>query len=407
MSRSRLRIALFVALLGGAAVPRVWAGSEAETATRIRRVEEGLLPSIAALVKNQDVKPATIADRMKALGVPGASVAVIDGGKVAWAKGYGVREAGKPDPVTPETLFQAASISKPVTALAALKLVQDRKLDLDADVNTVLKSWKVPDSPHLAREKVTLRRLLSHSAGFADRFGFPGYPVGVPRPSLPQVLDGQPPANTAPKAVRVADVPGVKFRYSGGGYVVVQLMIEDVTGRPFAPVLRETVLDPLGMDRSTFEQPLPDNRAGEAATGHYAGLQKLVKGPTVKGRWHVYPEQAPAGLWTTPTDLARFAIEIQKAHAGESDKVLSKPMADAMLTPQPGGWGLGFGLGGEGDAARFDHSGSNEGFICLLVAFKGSGRGAVIMTNSSSGFPLCMEILKSIAAEYRWPAVTP
>jgi CubicO group peptidase (beta-lactamase class C family) len=344
---------------------------------------------------------------MKQLGVPGVSVVVIDDGRIAWAKGYGVREAGRPDPVTPDTLFQAASISKPLAAAAALRLVREGKLSLDGDVNESLKAWKIPDSPFLAIDKVTLRRLLSHTAGFGDRFGFPGYAPGAALPTLPQILDGLPPAVTAPKAVRLDAKPGERFRYSGGGYCIVQLLIEETSAQPFARHMREKVLGPLGMERSTYEQPLPPSLAPHAATGHRAGLRRLLLGEKVKGGWRVYPEQAAAGLWTTPTDLARFAIAVQRAHAGSPESVLSKASVEEMLTPQVGGWGLGLSLGGRGESALFRHGGSNEGFKCVLFAFKETGRGAVIMTNSDNGGTLGTELLQSIAAEYKWPKLNP
>jgi CubicO group peptidase (beta-lactamase class C family) len=374
--------------------------SPADVEARIRRVEANLRPIVRGTAS---ADPKTLAGRMKALGVPGVSVAVIDGGEVAWARGYGVKEVGDDDPVTPETLFQAASISKPVAAVAALRLVERGALDLDADVNESLTGWKVPEAAKFPDAKVTLRRLLSHSAGFGDRFGFPGYEAGATMPTLPQILDGLPPANTAPRAVRIEHEPGVAFRYSGGGYCVVQMLIEEATGRPFAEHVADDVLGPTGMERSTFVQPLPEDRAKEAAAGHYGGLAMLAKGRAkVKGRWHVYPEQAAAGLWTTPTDLARLAIAIQRADAGAPGAVLGPEMADAMLTPQRGGWGLGVGLSGEGTAAGFNHGGSNEGFICMLVAVRGCGQGAVVMTNSSSGGEIAMELLHAIAAEYDW-----
>ena len=261
----------------------------------------------------------------------------------------------------------------------------------------------------LAIEKVTLRRLLSHTAGFGDGFGFPGYAQGDPLPTLPQILDGLPPAVTAPKAVRLNARPGERFRYSGGGYCVVQLLIEEATGQPFARHIREVILDPLAMEHSTFEQPLPQRLAPSAASGHRSGLGRIVRGEKIKGGSHVYPELAAAGLWTTPTDLARFAIAIQRAHAGAPKAILSRATAEEMLTPQGkvGGWGLGLDLGGRGEAAQFRHGGGNEGFKCALFAFKESGRGAVIMTNSDNGVALGMELLRSIAAEYGWPKLNP
>jgi len=335
---------------------------------------------------------------MKFYDTPGISIAVIDNGRIAWVRGYGVRETGRSGPITPETLFQAASISKPVAAMAALRLVQQGKLDLDEDVNRKLISWKVPENEFTNGKKVTPRGLLSHSAGLTVH-GFAGYAADVPAPTLLQLLDGENPANSKP--IRV-DIPvGTKYRYAGGGYEVMQQLLLDVTGKEFPLFMRDTVLKRLGMNRSTYAQPLPKHLRSNVAVGHKSNGEK------VKGNWHIYPEMAAAGLWTTPIDLARFAIEIQRSAAGKSNRVLSRNMTKQMLTPQVGGFGLGFGLAGKGSATRFSHGGANEGYRCILVAFKNTGQGAVIMTNSDRGSALTEEVLRSIATEYGWPDYLP
>jgi CubicO group peptidase (beta-lactamase class C family) len=242
-------------------------------------------------------------------------------------------EAGSDKPVNAETLFQAASISKPVAAMAALALVGRGKLALDEDVNRKLVSWKVPENDFTKEEKVTLRRLLSHSAGLTVH-GFPGYAADEPVPTLRAVLDGAKPANT--KAILPDMTPGSSWRYSGGGYCVVQQLLMDVTGKPFPLLLQEMVLGPLGMNHSSYEQPLPSAKCGLAAVGHTS------TGQPIKGKWHIYPEMAAAGLWTTPSDLARFAIELQKCRIGKSKRVLSTRMAQQMLTAQIGDAGLAF-----------------------------------------------------------------
>lgn len=362
---------------------------------RIRRVENGLLPAI--VIKGQSISGMKLADRMRFYKTPGVSIAVINNGAIEWAKGYGIREAGGNDPVTAETLFQAASISKPVAAMGALRLVEQGKLSLDEDVNRKLVSWKVPDSEFTKEKKVTLRGLLSHSAGLTVH-GFAGYAADATAPTLLQVLNGQTPANSA--AIRVDLAPGAKWRYSGGGFTILQQLIIDITGKPFPQFMQETALRPLGMTHSTYEQPLPKNLWAQAASGH------LPKGEMAKGNWHVYPEMAAAGLWTTPSDLARFAIELQKSRAGKSNKVLSQQMTTQMLTPQIGEWGLGLAVQGTGRAARFSHGGSNEGFRCQLIAYTDSGQGAVVMTNSDNGGGLAQEILLAVAKEYGWPEYT-
>ncbi|MBL8986528.1 MAG: serine hydrolase [Gemmatimonadetes bacterium] len=340
----------------------------------------------------------TISDRMAHHHVPGVSIAVVDSGRIVWARGYGVKETGGTDSVTAETLFQAASISKPVGATAMLRLVEEGKLDLDRPVNDFLTSWKVPDNKFTAKEKVTLRRIASHNAGLTVH-GFPGYAAGDSIPSVVDVLDGRKPANTGP--VRVDTLPGAIWRYSGGGTTVMQLAVMDVTGEPYAAVVKRLVLDPIGMTRSSYEQPLAAALRGQEAAGHKAD------GRLVPGRWHTYPEQGAAGLWTTPTDLLKWAMAITDARAGRSTAVLSQAMATQMLTVQKAPAGLGPMLEGSGRAFHFGHGGANEGFRCEVIYFPELGRGAAVMTNGDNGGTLAREILLAIAAQYQWPEYGP
>jgi CubicO group peptidase (beta-lactamase class C family) len=366
--------------------------ASASVEERIKRVEAGLLPRV--VIKGQPLPKANVRERMNYYAVPGVSVAVINNGAIEWARSYGTTEAGSNRPVVIETLFQAASISKPVAAVGALYLVDKGKLKLDEDVNLKLTSWKVPENEFTKEKKVTLRALLTHSAGTTVH-GFRGYASDEAVPALVELLDGKKPANSG--AIRVDIVPGTKWRYSGGGTSVSQQLVMDVTRKPFAQFMKETVLDRIGMKNSTYEQPLPNQWRERAATGH------RQTGEIVKGKWHTYPEQAAAGLWTTPSDLARFAIELQKSRAGKSNKVLSKAMTENMLKRQFENWGLGISVGGSGRASTFSHGGSNEGFRCQLFAYAETGQGAVVMTNSDNGSPLANEILRAIAAEYGWP----
>src|SRR5580704_8282101 len=361
---------------------------------RIRRIQDRIPP--ATLVKGDPVPTAKLADRMAALHVPGVSIAFIHDGKIEWARGFGVTSIGGP-PVTPETLFQAASISKPVAAMAVLRLVQLGKLSLDTDVNDYLKTWKLPANSFTGRTKITIRELVTHTAGLTVH-GFAGYASDAPLPTLVQVLNGEKPANSAP--IRVDTEPGTIWRYSGGGYVIAQQLLQDVTGEPFPKLMHDTVLEPIGMTRSTYEQPLPANRLAEVAIPYRQDGKPVTGGP------HVYPEMAPAGLWTTPSDLARYAIEVQKALAGKSNVVLSAAMASEMLKPGKNHWGLGVGTGGSTKHPYFTHGGANEGFQCNLVAYN-KGDGAVIMTNSDNGGQLATEILRTIAYEYKWPDFAP
>jgi CubicO group peptidase (beta-lactamase class C family) len=370
--------------------------ADPDVAARITRIENGLLPAI--IIKGQPPKPMTLAGRMAFYKVPGVSMAFFDHGKIIWTQARGFADVATKKPLSSDTLFQAASISKPVAALAALRLVQEGKLSLEEDVNVKLKAWKVPENAFTQTEKVTLRRILSHTAGLTVH-GFAGYASGEPVPTTVQILDGEKPANSDP--IRVDIVPGVAWRYSGGGYVILQALMIDATGKPFPQIMRELVLDPAGMTHSTYEQPLSKSRAAEAATPYRAN------GEPVKGGAHTYPEMAPAGLWTTPTDLAKMAIEVQEEYMGESSKILNQSTAKQMLAHQTGTWGLGFGLENPGSKLRFGHSGANEGFRCNLQAYTDSGQGFVVMTNSDNGGELAEEIFRSVAKEYGWPDYHP
>ena len=267
-----------------------------------------------------------------------------------------------------------------------MTLVEEGLLDLDTDVNRYLESWKVPENEYTAIEKVTLRRLISHTAGLTVH-GFRGYAFDEQVPTTIQVLNGEEPANSNP--ILPDTIPGAIYRYSGGGFTVMQLMLCDITGKSFPEILEERVLSKLGMDNSTYLQPLPETLSALAAIAHRSD------GSPIKGNWHTYPEMAAAGLWTTPTDLAKFAIEIQKSITGESNLILSREMVEQMLTEEKDGYGLGLGLGGVNDSIRFVHGGSNEGFRCYMIAYTNLGKGAVIMTNGDQGSTLISEILSA------------
>ena len=324
--------------------------------------------------------------------IPGFSIAVIDNYKIAWAKAYGVTDVDSKTPVTTKTLFQAGSISKPVAATGALLLVEQGKLSLDEDVNLKLKTWKVPANEYTTTQKVTLRRLMSHTAGLTVH-GFPGYDVDAPLPALVQVLNGEKPANTEP--IRVDTVPGTMERYSGGGVTIEQQLMIDVTGKPFPEFMHEAVLEKIGMNDSSYQQPLPANRT------HYTAAGTYPDGKPVHGRWHVYPEMAAAGLWTTPTDLAKFAIEIALSKQGKANHVLSQKMTNEMLTPVKDEVALGFFLD-EPNPGVFGHSGADEGFQAMLTMNAKTGEGLIFMTNSDRGLLAGQFVLRTVSDEYKW-----
>lgn len=363
---------------------------------QIRQVTSNLQASV--VVKGAPEKRQTLADSMARYKVPGVSIALIHDGKLAWAQGFGVKAADSREAVSTTTLFQAASISKPVTATAMLKLVEQGQLSLDAPINTYLTSWQLPYNEFTKIEAVTLRRLASHSAGL-NVHGFPGYASGKPLPTVPQILDGKAPANTG--AVRVEMTPGSVWKYSGGGTTIMQLAMMDKTSVAFPDLMKRLVLEPIGMSNSTYEQPLPQAKQDFEAAGHDE------EGKVIQGRWHTYPELAAAGLWTTPRDLSKWAIEIAEARAGKANKILSQTIATEMLTVQKAATGLGPNIHNVGDAMYFEHGGSNFGYRCFIVYFPNIGRGAAIMTNGEGGAFVYRQLLGALANMYDWPDFKP
>lgn len=344
---------------------------------------------------------------MRFYGVPGLSVAVIHDGTVVWARAYGLANVADRTPMTTDTLFEAGSVSKSVAATLAMRLVQDGRLQLDANIDGVLRSWKVPANAFTASHPVTLARLLSHSAG-VNVHGFDGYPAGKSIPTLRQVLDGEAPANS--EAIRVVAAPGAGFVYSGGGYTIVQQMIEDVAGESFGSYALHRLLKPLQMNSSAYDQPLPPERRSRAASAYRAG------GKPVEGRFHTYPEQAAAGLWSTPGDLARFVISLEDTFAGRSTRVIDRATALSMISSErrvklgssnDTYWGLGFELGAFGNPDTFSHDGVDEGFDTMMLGFAHGRDGVVIMANVNNSFLLQRELMGAIAKEYGWKPFNP
>jgi CubicO group peptidase (beta-lactamase class C family) len=365
-----------------------------DVSSRMRRVEQGLRP----VRKTWKQATWSIEERMKYYRVQGVSVAVIHDFEVDWAKGYGVSNVQTGAPVNEKTLFQVASVTKTITAAVALRLVQDGILDLDQNVNKYLESWKVPDNEFTREEKVTIRRLLSHSAGLSVH-GFRGYAEGEPVPSLLETLEGKSPANNAP--VRVEATPGSGFKYSGGGYTILQLLIEEVSDRKLAEVAQELIFDPLGMKNSSIGIPQSKSLMDRMALAH-------LKDGTSK-RPHTFLEDGSGccELWTTPADLGRFMIATQLALRGERGLILSPQMARAMLTPTNSSqMGLGFLLRQFGPAVYFSHSGGNVGFSSWFIGHAEAGYGVVVTTNTSATASIAFEIMQSVADVYDWEGMS-
>ena len=388
-----------VSTIVATAVAAAWV--QAPAAANPESIEQRLEQALQAMeppviVEGRTYRPRPVTDLMQRAKVPGISVAVVEDGRVVWARAFGVADRATGRGVTPETMFQAASISKPVAASGALALVDQGVLSLDRPVNEQLTSWQVP--AHDFAEPVTLRRLLTHTAGLTVH-GFPGYSTDGPVPTVGQVLNGAPPANTA--AVRVDLQPGSRWRYSGGGITVAQLLMTDVTGEPFPALMDRLVLRPLGMQHSTFEQPPSGARSAQAATAHGPD------GQPVPGRFHLYPEMAAAGLWTTPSDLARWAAAISAAFNGEAGGPIRPETARAMLTSTGGGnlgeWGLGIALRGEGQDLLFWHTGINKGFRASLWAYPRRRQAVVIMANGDQGNEVLAPVRIAVGRVFGWP----
>ncbi len=368
----------------------------APTELRIDALLEGLR-AVTPVVG--DTTRWTLAERMTHYRCPGVGIAVIENGALVWSDGFGVmdasEEARSQRPVDERTLFAGASMSKPVTAMLALQLVDQDLIDLDADINRYLKRWQVPANAFTAQSPVTLRWLLGHKAGTSVH-GCGGVGTGAARPTLLDMLEGRHPARGP--AVRVEAVPGGAARYSGGGFTIVELLIEDITGQPFQAVVAERILKPLGMTSTTFAHPLPAALEARTASGHAAGAK------VIPGKWVLSPQVAACGMYSTPADYARFMIACRDAWLGRPGALISRTLARQMMQVQAQStFGLGWEVLHDGAAKRFEHAGSNDGFQCLSVTCLESGNGAVVMTNAESGMLLYWEIFAAIADAFSWP----
>ncbi len=387
-----LRLIAIPALILGALLPV--AALQDRTAAELAAAIEGA----QAEAGSNGLGALTIDELLSRFNVPGVSVAVIRNFEIHWAKGYGIADVETGARVNTETMFQAASISKPVAAMGVLRAVQDGLFGLDDDINGILKSWKLDGGEFTRDRPVTPRTLTSHTSGLGDGFGFPGYAPSDPVPTVIQILNGEKPSNVG--AIFMERPPMSLMEYSGGGVTLMQQALSDARGLPFEDVMRDTVLVPIGMSHSTYEQPLPSSRDGNAARAHSRDGKSM--GP----KWHVYPERAAAGLWTTPGDLARFAIEVQLSAVGRSNRVLSRATVEEMLSPVGvGDYAVGFSITKIGQGWYFQHGGSNWGFRATLIAHKVKGYGLAIMTNADQGGAVAGEISRRIQKAYEWDSM--
>ncbi len=375
-----------ILVLAGLILALASSRAHGEEATSVERIENGLLPPIQ--YKGKEPRRMSLRERMEHYQVPGFSVAVIDGFDIVWARGYGLVRAGSNEAVTPDTLFQAGSISKPVTAFLTLRQVAAERFALDDPVNDVLTSWQLADSEAGGPEPVRLRHLLTHSAGLAP-FVFPG--VSGEIPSLVDLFNGK----GTPVISRI-EPPGRRWAYSNPAFGLLQQVLVDASGRPFEELARKQVFEPLSMSHSSFASTLPPRLFALAAYGH------SNKGEPLEGKGLTIVPASVGGLWTTPTDLCRFLLGIFKANRGEMTYLLPQELAAGMVTRQIEDASFGAALEGEATAIRFLHGGGLPGFVAFLVGYPETGQGAVVMTNGP-GWRLLHEVLRSVAAEYGWP----
>lgn len=355
---------------------------------KIQEVEKNLAGNITMTGDTMG----TLTGRMAHYNVKGVSVAVIHNYRIEWAKAYGWADEGLKIPATTQTLFQAASISKSVNSVGVLKLVQDKKLDIYADINNYLTTWKFPYDSLSKGKKISVANLLSHTGGLTVH-GFGGYERGKDTiPTIVQILDGKKPANSA--AIRSMYEPGLKSEYSGGGITISQLIVMDITHQPYDKYMYDNVLKPLGMIGSTYTQPPLNIKPALLATGY------SPDGKEIPGKYHIYPEQAAAGLWTNPTDLAKYIIETQLSYEGKSQKVLDQQTTELRLTPYiDKSAALGVFINDNNGTKYFGHGGANEGFRCQYYGSLEGGNGVVVMVNSDDG-RIIDEIINSAAKVY-------
>lgn len=330
---------------------------------------------------------------------PGVSIVILDSFKVVYAKGFGKLNINEKTAVNPATIFQSASIGKSITAVALMYYVEKGFFNLDENVNIKLRSWKLAETEFTQHEKVTLRRLLSHTAG-VNVHGFDGYYFNQKLPDLLQVLDGKSPANS--EAVKVINTPGNEFDYSGGGYLVIQKLMEDVLNKPFEEIVGEAVFKRINMNNTFY-----------AATSEYkntAFAHDSTGNLSVNGKYHKFIEYgAGAGLWTTAEDLSKFVLELIRSYHGKSNILLSQKSVKKMFKAQNNayskGFGSDYGLGfyTKNNGAEVFHGGSNDpGYEHMMYFYPELGKGAIILTNGFRGSELWQDLIIRIAQKFEW-----
>jgi CubicO group peptidase (beta-lactamase class C family) len=341
----------------------------------------------------------TIEERLEHHRCPGVSVAMLRDGEIDWVDGFGKLSADGNDACGPDTVFMVASCSKPVTAVLVLQQVERGVLDLDRDVNDYLQRWQVPSNEFTAKRPVTLRRALSHTAGLTVN-GWGVVPAGAPVPTELELLEGRPPSQMP--AVRVDKAHDGVDRYSGGGYLIAQMLLEDVLGVSFAELAHDELFGPLGMTRTSFARPWPLELRDDAAAGHGDDGVAHPAGTLVSA------EAGAGGLHSTAVDYARFLLAVRAAWLGEPGAILGLDMVRLATTRfERGAFGLGFRVVSGGRNLRLNHGGSNDGYQTETNLYLESGDGGIVFTNATSGLFLFREVFSALAEVGEWPEFGP
>lgn len=391
MDTSRLRIVQLLLLC--MALPTFINAQNA----KIKAVENSLTSSRNLIFEDSTVPVYNILDRMKHYNIPSVSLAVINNGKIEWSKAYGYADWTSGRKANVATVYQVASITKSIVGLAVVKLAEMGLLSLSQDIRLYLKTWKLPENQFTTGKTITLRNLLSHTAGL-NVHGFMGYPADSPIPTINQILNGEKPANS--EAVVALYPVNEHFEYSGGGYTVLRKVLDDAISSQFDSLLQKVVLKPLGMKSSSFQQPVTLSNRNYALAS-----SEDMKIP--KGNYYVYPELAAGGMWSTASDIARFILQVQEMAKGQKGAFLTEVQAKEMLTPVLNQYALGFGIWEDEGETYFRHEGENYGFTSVYFGGLTNDKGLVILTNGfpPNGKPFIQELVNSIAITYNWKGI--
>ena len=347
-----------------------------------------LLPSV---VFEGETLPQTIDARLAAHKIPGFSIAVIRKGELVWTQAWG-NQSSNGGKLACDTLFQAGSLAKPVTVFAAFRMQQKNLINFDTNIEQYLSRYHLPSGAQTESNPVTFRNIFTHRSGIIAG-GYEGYPNGSAIPTDVQTLSGLPPSN-APK-LEILAPPNTQLRYSGAGYTVAEIALQDRFEKDFDPLMQEWLLKPFGMKQASFAQPIPPKFFPQIARGHDS------QGKMIPGGWHNHPEQAAAGLWATPSDMATFLIELHRAYTHKS-KLISKASMKEFLADTQDGHSYGFRRLGEESAIFFTHNGGTRGYRAGMTINLESGDGLVYMSNSDAGANLGLEFLAAIARTEQW-----